>query len=370
MRFSTSRGQAIAVSMGLIFSGLFGVAHAAPDAVSRSLTLQVEHKQLLVDELINIQQDLKAKMRPSSAERLPYAWVKADQRAGALSVIAEKADVADTIADYIKRELPQLSVTRAGKSVVTARFSAEIEAQQLEVVMEQVASVLRARMAKVVDGNTFRQSRAKQRVIPMNDCQLLVLVPDGMTLQEAAVYFTQSASVGYYAVAAKRSLTEKEARKRNMRVLTSPDGREYWVAAKPVVTGLDIVSATQGHDASFGSFALSVTLTESAGQKMSVYTRESIGTEMGMVYRANATADEKVMSVATIQGAFGRRFQTTGITEEEAKRLAEQLGSRALKVPLTVVTPPVVKSKVVTPTVVTPEQLPEHLSNNLPSSRN
>jgi preprotein translocase subunit SecD len=47
--------------------------------------------------------------------------------------------------------------------------------------------------------------------------------------------------------------------------------------------------------------------------------------------------DEKVISVATIQGVFGNRFQTTGLTSNEANELSQLLRGGALTAPISIV---------------------------------
>jgi preprotein translocase subunit SecD len=93
-----------------------------------------------------------------------------------------------------------------------------------------------------------------------------------------------------------------------------------------------------------------VTLDSAGGEEMLRTTRANLGKPMAVVFIeqrreiANVDGqevvrdikDEKVISVATIQGVFGPRFQTTGLSANEASELSKLLRGGALTAPISI----------------------------------
>jgi preprotein translocase subunit SecD len=118
-----------------------------------------------------------------------------------------------------------------------------------------------------------------------------------------------------------------------------------------IVTGNQIVDASSGMDQD-GRPAVFITLNGAGAGKMGKLTQVSVGKRMAVVFienkaetkmvdgqkvRTKATS-EKVISVATIQGVFSKRFQTTGLdSPQEARNLALLLRAGALAAPVDIV---------------------------------
>jgi preprotein translocase subunit SecD len=91
-----------------------------------------------------------------------------------------------------------------------------------------------------------------------------------------------------------------------------------------------------------------VTLNNAGGQRMFDFTSVSVGKPMAVVYIERVpqvtTVDgeevrsfrvnEEVISVANINGVFGKQFQTTGLEKAEADALARLLRSGSLAAPM------------------------------------
>jgi preprotein translocase subunit SecD len=94
-----------------------------------------------------------------------------------------------------------------------------------------------------------------------------------------------------------------------------------------------------------------VTLNSAGGDSMLRTTRANVGKPMAVVFIeqrrevvnvngqevTRTIKDETVISVATIQGVFGNRFQTTGLTAGEARELSQLLRGGALTAPIAIV---------------------------------
>ena len=116
-----------------------------------------------------------------------------------------------------------------------------------------------------------------------------------------------------------------------------------------IVTGSQLVNATS----SMGQEGpqVEVTLDSAGGEEMLRTTRANVGKPMAVVFieqrretvEVNGERitrnikDEKVISTARINGVFGSRFQTTGLTSAEAKDLSSLLRGGALTAPISIV---------------------------------
>jgi preprotein translocase subunit SecD len=115
-----------------------------------------------------------------------------------------------------------------------------------------------------------------------------------------------------------------------------------------IVTGNQLVNAT----ATTGQNGpqVDVTLDSAGGDEMLKTTRANLGKPMAVVFieqRSETTEvdgkpvtrnikEEKVISVATINGVFSNRFQTTGLTMNEARETALLLRGGALAAPISI----------------------------------
>jgi len=115
-----------------------------------------------------------------------------------------------------------------------------------------------------------------------------------------------------------------------------------------IVTGNQLTNATATTGQSGPQ--VDVTLDTAGGDEMFKTTRANLGKPMAVVFieqRSETTEvdgkpvtrnikEEKVISVATINGVFGNRFQTTGLTMNEARETALLLRGGALAAPISI----------------------------------
>ena len=127
------------------------------------------------------------------------------------------------------------------------------------------------------------------------------------------------------------------------------DGQPVLLKRDIIVTGDQLIDAvTAATDQGPG---VSITLDNAGGEEMLRTTRANLGKPMGVVFieqrREEIDVDgrkvqrdikeEKVISVATIQGVFSNKFQITGLGTNEARELALLMRAGALAAPLFVV---------------------------------
>jgi preprotein translocase subunit SecD len=120
--------------------------------------------------------------------------------------------------------------------------------------------------------------------------------------------------------------------------------------SKIIITGQEISHATSGSDQN-GQPAVNVTLNSVGAKRMGDNTKENLGKRMGVVFieyeNDKVEKDgqivnvrhkiEEVISLATIQGVFSKKFQITGLKRDEATHLALLLRAGALAAPIQIV---------------------------------
>jgi len=137
------------------------------------------------------------------------------------------------------------------------------------------------------------------------------------------------------------------------RLYYTRDGRPVLLKKRVIVTGDQITNASSGLDQRSGSPAVFVNLDGPGARRMRNVTSDNVGKPMAVVfietrYEKRQDKDgkiikrkrkvEEVISIATIQEAFGKRFQTTGLdSTEEAHDLALLLRAGALAAPIEIV---------------------------------
>lgn len=132
------------------------------------------------------------------------------------------------------------------------------------------------------------------------------------------------------------------------RIYYNDAGQPLLLSRRLLVSGDDLVNAVPGTDSRTGLPSVHITLNAAGGKRMLDHTLENVGNRLGIVYIEriptvtlvdgeevrSARTTERVISASTIQGVFGREFQTTGLSREEAASLARQLKAGALAAPM------------------------------------
>ncbi len=118
------------------------------------------------------------------------------------------------------------------------------------------------------------------------------------------------------------------------------DGSKILLEKTVILTGEYIIDASSGLEAQSGSPAVFITLNGKGARVFSRITGQNIGKPMAVVYieQRKGRAVEEVISVATIQGQLGKRFQISGLdSTQEARTLALLLRAGALAAPIEII---------------------------------
>lgn len=132
---------------------------------------------------------------------------------------------------------------------------------------------------------------------------------------------------------------------------TRGDRRPVLLKKEIIAGGDNLVDAVSTVDEN-ASPAVSVVLDGAAAKRMFAFTERNVGKPMAVLFKErevvtnyNAKGEpirehreiEEIISIATIRGVFGKRFQTTGLESREAQDLALLLKAGALAAPVEIV---------------------------------
>ncbi|MDN5924812.1 MAG: protein translocase subunit SecD, partial [Xanthomonadales bacterium] len=130
------------------------------------------------------------------------------------------------------------------------------------------------------------------------------------------------------------------------------DGRPVVLKKKIIVTGDELADASSGFDQQDGSPKVDVELNAAGAKKMLAFTQQNVGKPMAVVFIEHTPEvkivdgkevrsmkiTQEVISYATVNGVFGKKFQTSGLdSPKEASELALLLKAGSLAAPMVIV---------------------------------
>ncbi|MGY0611607.1 protein translocase subunit SecD [Luteimonas sp. A501] len=305
--------------------------------------LQVDQKAALDKRLDAYADEVRAILRDN---RIRYDSVERNATGTTVAQLADAAD-ADRAMTLLATAQPTL-LRQAVGSRITIRVP-ETELNQISAdAIDQNITTLRNRVDEVGVGEPVITRQGNDRVV--------VQLPGVQDTAEAKRMIGATATLEYRAVidgdpydAVASGNVPPEARVYYRRE-TGMDGKPMPVllSKRVIASGEQMVMAQSTLDEN-GMPAVSVTLNNLGGQRMFDFTSVSVGKPMAVVYiervpqvTTNAAGEEvrsfrvneEVISVANINGVFGKQFQTTGLEKAEADGLARLLRSGSLAAPM------------------------------------
>ncbi|MHB8911347.1 MAG: protein translocase subunit SecD [Lysobacter sp.] len=307
-------------------------------------TMQVDQKAALDKRLDAIAEDVRVQLRDN---RVRYESVERRADNAVVATFASAADAAKA-RTLIASSEPTVSVEAQG-SVLLARINeAELKRTAVEAI-EQNLGTLRNRINALGVAEPIIQRQGEDRIV--------VQLPGVQDTAQAKRVLGATATLEYRAVvegdaydAIASGNVPPEARVYYRKEL-GPDGKPMPILLnkRVIATGDQLVGATAMFDSQSGSPAVSVRLNSAGGQRMFDYTSENVGKLMAVVYIEripevrvvdgkevrSTRINEEVINAATINGVFGKEFQTTGLESSKfASDLALQLRSGSLAAPM------------------------------------
>ena len=255
------------------------------------------------------------------------------------------ADI-DAARDALRRILPDLAYSEVfateGPALQLLLTPVQVRERQ-DYAIQQNLTTLRNRVNELGVSEPVVQKQGIDRIV--------VQLPGVQNSAEVKDILGKVATLEWRLQDQQNSVSEAVQRNRAPigSKLYENNGQPVLLKRDIIVTGDQLIDAvTAATDQGPG---VSITLDNAGGEEMLRTTRANLGKPMGVVFieqrREEIDIDgrkvqrdikeEKVISVATIQGVFSNKFQITGLGANEARELALLMRAGALAAPLFVV---------------------------------
>lgn len=355
MKAQTSASDTLRKELGDQYTIALNLASTVPDWLSNlgaapmvlgldlqggvHFVLEVDQAAALDKRMDAYAEDVRVALREA---RIPYQSVeRRDHSVVATLSPSSAADAATQGQKVLFKLQPTFQFGIDGKRLTMVVPDAEI-AQVTAGAIEQNITTLRNRVNELGVAEPIIQRQGENRVV--------VQLPGVQDTAEAKRMIGATATLEYRAVvdgnAADALATGRippEAKVYQRR----DGGGPILLNKRVIVTGDQMVAAQSMADQN-GQPAVSVTLNSAGGQRMFDFTSANVGKPMAVVYTERVPqvtvvdgkevrsfkVKEEVISVANINGVFGKNFQTTGLEKTEAEGLARLLRSGSLAAPM------------------------------------
>jgi len=298
--------------------------------------LQVDRQTAIDKRLDSFAEDMRSTLREN---RIRYRSV---ERRGQneIQVVLNNSSDSSRARDELFKAQPDFEYVITADRV-TVTIPASEMAQITKGAVEQNLSTLRNRVNGLGVAEPLIQRQGEDRIV--------VELPGVQDTVQAKRMIGATASLEY------RLLVEGDAYDAVQTGRVPPQARLYrdrngapiLLNKRVIVTGDQMVAASVTSDQN-GQPAVNVTLNNVGGQRMFDVTSVNVGKPMAVVYteripqvtlvngqeQRSFRISEEVISVATINGVFGKNFITSGLTREEADNLSKLLKSGSLAAPM------------------------------------
>ncbi|MET4726536.1 preprotein translocase subunit SecD [Lysobacter enzymogenes] len=301
--------------------------------------MQVDQNAALDKRLDAYVEDVRSTLRDAG---VPYTSVVRRGNEALIATLGVNADKAKA-QQHLRQSFPNLGLSLEGQTLTLDVPQSELSRISLEAI-EQNLNTLRNRINAFGVAEPVIQRQGTDRIV--------IQLPGLQDTAEAKRQIGATATLEFRAVTGEENAAAAAVKDRSV----PPDSRVYYTAQKVplllskrlLVSGDQLVNAQPMTDPQTGRQGVSITLNSVGGQRMLDHTLENVGKRLGIVYVEqipttsivdgkevqSIRTDERVINSATIQGVFGKNFQTTGLSAEESKSLANQLKSGALAAPM------------------------------------
>jgi len=351
--------------LGENYSVALNLASTVPDWLSnlgaRPMTLGLDlqggvHFVMQVDQAAALQKRVEgyadgirtvlrdARIGYSSVERRPDNSIGVVLTEGA-DVNAARTQIATSLASASGQTVggsgPQ--ITAEGNRLTVRLSAGEVDRIAADAV-EQNRTVISNRINSIGVAEPVLQRQGEDR--------LVIQLPGLQDTAEAKRLIGATATLEFRAVTGDENQAAAAVASGNIpadsRIYYNEAGAPLLLSRRILVSGDQLINANPQTDSKTGMPSVGITLNSAGGKRMLDHTLQNVGQRLGIVYVEriptvrivdgqevrSARSVERVISSSTIQGVFGREFQTTGLSREEANDLARQLKAGALAAPM------------------------------------
>jgi preprotein translocase subunit SecD len=270
-------------------------------------------------------------------------------RGNAIELKYNDAKTRDTAQSSLHSAFPELvfkDVDRGQVFYLDATLSPKKIEENRSNTISQIITVLKKRI------DDKYQGLMEPVIVRQGDDRIVAEFPGVQNSDELMDVLTATASLEFRMEQDKYTVQDaQEGKAPGSKLFTMREnGQPVLLKSKIIITGKEITHATATTDQD-GLPAVSVTLDGAGAKIMGDNTRENLGKRMGVVFieydRETVNKDgkmvtiskprEEVISLATIQGVFSKRFQITGLSRDESTKLALLLRAGALAAPIHII---------------------------------
>ncbi|MFA6163336.1 MAG: protein translocase subunit SecD [Methylobacter sp.] len=277
-------------------------------------------------------------------EKLRYQSVSKDS--GFIKVKLNSADDKPALLKLLGKDFRTLDVTEPDEQdQVWLKLSEKEERDIKKFAVAQNMTTLRNRVNELGVAEPIIQQQGENRI--------MVQLPGVQDTTRAKEILGTTATLEYRLVDVEHDVQKAVAGHVpvNSRLYYEKNGNPILLDRRVIVTGDQIVDASSGMDQD-GRPSVNISLNGVGAAKMGKLTQANVGKPMAVVFIEYKVETklvngqkvrhkekvEKVISVATIQGVFSSRFQTTGLdSPQEARNLSLLLRAGALAAPVDIV---------------------------------
>ena len=277
-------------------------------------------------------------------EKIRYQSVAKDN--GYLKITLNSADDKASLFTLLNKDFRTLEITEPeNKTQVWLKISAKEERELKKNAVAQNMTTLRNRVNELGVAEPVIQQQGENRIV--------VQLPGVQDTTRAKEILGTTATLEYRLVDVEHDVQQAVAGHVPVgsRLYYERKGAPILLDRRVIVTGDQIVDASSGVDQD-GRPSVNISLNGVGAAKMAKTTQVSVGKPMAVVfieYKVDTKLVdgqkvrhklkvEKVINVATIQGVFSKRFQTTGLdSPQEARNLSLLLRAGALAAPVDIV---------------------------------
>ena len=285
--------------------------------------------------------DIRVALREAKVRYLSVA-----KDAGNIKVKLKSADDKQTVLGLMSKEIRGLKVTEPDEQDQLWMQVSETEIREIKKnAVGQNMTTLRNRVNELGVAEPVIQQQGDNRIV--------VQLPGVQDTARAKEILGTTATLEYRSVDVEHDVSKALEGQVPIgsKLYYEKNGQPILLNKQVIVTGDQIVDSSSGMDQD-GRAAVFVTLNGTGAAKMGKFTQANVGKPMAVVfieYKVDTKIVdgqklrkkekvEKVISVATIQGVFSKRFQTTGLDNpQEARNLSLLLRAGALAAPVDIV---------------------------------
>jgi preprotein translocase subunit SecD len=286
-------------------------------------------------------EDLRLALRSA---KIRYQSVTKDN--GFIKVTLKSAEDKPALLTLLDKDFRTLDITEPeARDQVWLKVSEKEEREIKKFAVAQNMTTLRNRVNELGVAEPVIQQQGENRI--------MVQLPGVQDTTRAKEILGTTATLEYRMVDVEHDVQQAVAGHVPVgsRLYYERNGNPILLDRRVIVTGDQIVDASSGVDQD-GRPSVNISLNGVGAAKMAKTTQVSVGKPMAVVfieYKVDTKIVngqkvrhkekvEKVINVATIQGVFSKRFQTTGLdSPQEARNLSLLLRAGALAAPVDIV---------------------------------